>query len=104
AAESAGADVLMCTCTTMGPCTRVARQLIGKPVLNIDEPMAKEAVEKGRTIGILATVPTSAPATEALLKLEAAEQGKDIVIKTVIRPEAFEHLLAGKIKEHNDLA
>ncbi|MEX2232906.1 MAG: aspartate/glutamate racemase family protein [Cyclobacteriaceae bacterium] len=103
AAESTGADVLMCTCTTMGSCTRVARQFIDKPILNIDEPMAKDAVTKGKVIGILATVPTSAPATQALLKMEAEEQKREIVIKTVINEKAFQYLLAGDVDKHNEL-
>lgn len=103
AAERTGADVLMCTCTTMGSCTRVARQFIDKPIFNIDEPMAKEAVAKGKVIGILATVPTSAPATAALLKIEAEEQEKKIVIKTVINKKAFSCLLAGEMEKHDEL-
>ena len=81
AAEATGADVLMCSCTTMGPGTRAARQMISKPIFNIDEPMAREAVAKGKKLGILATVPTSAPATRALLEMEAAVAGKTIEIK-----------------------
>ena len=103
AAESTGADVLMCSCTTMGPCIRVARKLITKPVFNIDEPMAVEAVRAGKVIGILATVPTSAPATRELLNIEAGSQGKEIVMKTVINEQAFKHLLAGEIDRHNEL-
>lgn len=103
AAESTGADVLMCSCTTMGPCTRVARKMIAKPVFNIDEPMAVEAVRAGKVIGILATVPTSAPATRELLNIEAGSQGKEIVMKTVINEQAFKHLLAGEIDRHNEM-
>lgn len=103
AAEATGADVLMCSCTTMGPGTRAARQMINKPLFNIDEPMAKEAVAKGRRLGILATVPTSAPATIALLKMEAEEQKKAIEIKTVINEKAFKYLLAGNMEKHNEI-
>jgi len=103
AAEATGADVLMCSCTTMGPGTRAARQMINKPLFNIDEPMAKEAVAKGTKLGILATVPTSAPATRALLETEAAETGKNIEIKTVINESAFHYLLKGEIDRHNEI-
>lgn len=103
AAEATGADVLMCSCTTMGPGTRVARQMTNKPIFNIDEPMAKEAVSRGTKLGILATVTTSAPATKALLELEASEKGKNIEIKTVINHMAFQHLLNGDVELHNQL-
>lgn len=103
AAEEMGADIAMCSCTTMGPCTRYARQIVKIPVFNIDEPMAKEAVSKGTVIGILATVPTSAPATKVLLEIEAGAQHKPVKIKTVINEKAFEHLLKGETDRHNEL-
>ena len=103
AAEVTGADVIMSTCTTMGPATRVARQMIKVPVFNIDEPMANEAVVKGKKLGILATVPTSAPATHTLLNIEAAAVQKDIHVKTVINEAAFRHLLTGNVTKHDKL-
>jgi len=103
AAEASGADVIMSTCTTMGSCTRLARKIINTPAFNIDEPMAKEAVKKGKVLGILATVPTSAPATKLLLEIEAEEQQKEIVIKTAINEDAFKYLLKGETEKHNDL-
>lgn len=101
AAEAAGADVVMVSCTTMGPGTRLARPLLSVPIFNIDEPMAREAVRTGRRMGILATVPTSAPATKALLEAAAREAGREIETETVIRPDAFEHLLAGEMEQHD---
>ena len=103
AAEATGADVIMCTCTTMGETTRIARKYINVPVFNIDEPMAKEAIAMGTKFGILATVPTSAPATRKLLDIEAQKSGKQIDIKIVILEEAFKNLLAGNIKNHDKL-
>jgi aspartate/glutamate racemase len=101
AAEAGGADVIMCSCTTMGPATRAARTFLSVPMFNIDEPMAVEAVAAGQRIGILATVPTSAPATEYLLRAEAEKTGRPIEITTVINEKAFQHLLAGEISAHD---
>jgi Asp/Glu/hydantoin racemase len=103
AAESMGADAAMCSCTTMGPCTRYARQIVRIPIFNIDEPMAREAVKSGKTLGIIATVRTSAPATRELLEIEAAGQHKVITVKTVINEKAFSYLLDGEIARHNEL-
>ncbi len=103
AAEAAGADVIMCSCTTMGEATWMARELVSVPVFNIDEPMAREAVRTGVRLGILATVPTSAPATRRVLEREARAAGKEISLQTVINEEAFRHLLAGDIDRHNAL-
>ena len=103
AAEATGADVIMCTCTTMGEATLTARKFINVPVFNIDEPMAKVAIAMGEKFGILATVPTSAPATKKLLDIEAQKKGKQIDIKIVINEEAFKNLLAGNIEKHDEL-
>lgn len=103
AAEAMGADVIMSTCTTMGPATEVARQFVSVPVFNIDEPMAAQAVAAGARLGILATVPTSAPATQRLLKQTAVASGREIEIRTVINEEAFRHRLAGRIDAHDEL-
>lgn len=99
----AGADVIMSTCTTMGPATRAFRLMSDFPLFNIDEPMAKTAVAKGGRIGVLATVPTSAPATRQLLGLEAEKAGTKIEIKTVINQEAFKKLTSGDVAGHDEL-
>lgn len=103
AAVLAGADVIMSSCTTMGSATDRARETCPVPLFNIDEPMAREAVRTGSRLGILATVPTSAPATRRLLEREAAAQGKAIQIETVINEPAFAALLAGDRAAHNRL-
>jgi Asp/Glu/hydantoin racemase len=91
----------MSSCTTMGIATERARASCPVPLFNIDEPMAAEAVRMGTRLGILATVPTSAPATRRLLEREARALGKSISIETVINEPAFAALLAGNRAEHN---
>jgi aspartate/glutamate racemase len=103
AAAATGADVVMCTCTTMGEATQSGKALVSIPVFNIDEPMAKEAVQMGKKLGILATVPTSAPATKRLLEKAAENANRKIEIQTVINEEAFQHLLGGNVEMHNRL-
>lgn len=99
----AGADVVMSSCTTMGKAIERARANCPVPLFNIDEPMGRAAVTRGRRLGILATVPTSAPATRRLLEREAAAQGKAIEIETVLNQPAFAALLAGNRAEHDRL-
>jgi aspartate/glutamate racemase len=101
AAVLSGADVIMSSCTTMGMAIDRARPDCPVPLFNIDEPMAREAVQRGQRLGILATVPTSAPATKRLLEREAAARGKSIAIETRINEAAFAALLAGDRTEHN---
>lgn len=103
AAVLAGADVIMSSCTTMGSAIERARKSCPVPLFNIDEPMAHEAVRVGRRLGILATVPTSAPATRRLLEREARAAGRQVEITTVIHEPAFAALLAGNLSEHDRL-
>ncbi|MDO8542769.1 MAG: aspartate/glutamate racemase family protein [Opitutaceae bacterium] len=103
AAVRCGADVIMSSCTTMGVAIEQAQKSCPVPLFNIDEPMAREAVRLGRRLGILATVPTSAPATRRLLQREALAAGKSIEIETVINEPAFSALLAGNRAEHDRL-
>jgi len=102
-AENAGAEIIMCTCTTVNKASSLAREILNIPMFNIDEPMAKFAVAAGKRIGVLATVPTSAPCTERLLYEEAARTGKKIEIETVINEDAFKALLDGDIALHDKL-
>jgi len=51
--------------------------MIDTPMLQIDRPMMDLAVRDGRRIGLLATVPTTVPASERLLRLAAQEAGKE---------------------------
>ena len=101
AAVLTGADVIMSSCTTMGIAIERARSSCPVPLFNIDEPMARQAVRSGARLGILATVPTSAPATRRLLEREARVLGKSIHLETVINEPAFAALLAGNRAEHN---
>lgn len=57
-AELAGADYIMVTCSSIGPAVEAA-ELIGVPVLRVDQPMADQAVRTGRRIGVIATLRTT---------------------------------------------
>ena len=103
AAEAMGADVAMCSCTTVGEAICAARYYASIPVFNIDEPMARAAVRKGRRLGIGATVPTSPAATERQLERAAREAGVAIKIKIAVSEKAFQRLQRGEIQQHNEL-
>ena len=77
--------------------------MIRTPLLQIDRPMMDLAVRDGRRVGMLATVPTTVPASERLLRLAAQEAGREIEIKTRLCSEAFQVLKAGNPEKHNDM-
>jgi hypothetical protein len=103
AAEAMGADVAMCSCTTVGEAVRVARQYVSIPVFNVDEPMARQAVRLGRRFGIVATVATSPAATRRQLEAAAREAGVSIEIEVALNERAFEHRRRNELAQHDEL-
>lgn len=103
AAEKAKADAVMITCTSVNEAAAYARRFASIPVFNIDEPVAKMAVAAGGKIGVLATLPTSPLATIRLLNKEAEAQGKKIETVSMVAEGAFDILVAGDRKKHDEM-
>jgi Asp/Glu/hydantoin racemase len=103
AAERAGADAVMVTCTSVNEAAKYARRFAGIPVFNIDEPVAKLTVAAGRRIGILATLPTSPKATMRLLQEEADKQGRQIEMVPLVAEGAYDILVSGDRPRHDRL-
>lgn len=98
-----GVDLILLACSTFNRAAEHARPMIDTPILQIDRPMMDLAVQDGNRIGLLATVPTTVPASERLLHLAAEEAGKTIDVKLRLCSEAFQVLKAGNPDKHNDL-
>jgi aspartate/glutamate racemase len=101
--EEAGADMILLACSTFNYAAELARPMIDIPIMQIDRPMMEEAVSRSRKIGLLATLPTTVPSSELLLKIVAAEKGKQVEITTVVRPEAFKAIESGDTNAHNSI-
>ncbi|MDI7260321.1 MAG: aspartate/glutamate racemase family protein [Thermodesulfobacteriota bacterium] len=100
-AEEAGADMITVTCSSISPTVDIARRLVSRPVLKIDEPMAEKAVKSGEKIGIVATVATTLDPTSSLLGKKAEELGKKISVSTALCQEAFKAILQGDTEKHD---
>jgi len=101
--EEAGVDLIMLSCSSFNFAVEVARPAINVPLLQIDRPMMDLAVQNGKKIGILATLPMCPPASERLLRQAARDAGKEIEIKTVLCSEAFKELRKGNTEKHNEM-
>jgi len=101
--QAYGVDLVLLACSTFNRAVEYARPMIATPMLQIDRPMMDLAVQHGIRIGLLATVPTTVPASERLLRLAAADAGKTVDVKTRLCSEAFAALKAGQPERHNDL-
>jgi len=98
-----GVDLILLACSTFNRAVELARPMIDTPMLQIDRPMMDLAVRDGDRVGLLATVPTTVPSSERLLRLAADEAGRNVRITTRLCSEAFKVLKAGDPEKHNDI-
>ncbi len=102
-AELAGADYILVTCSSIGPAVEAAAQLIGVPVLRVDQPMADQAVATGHRIGVIATLRTTLEPTADLIARRAALAGRPVQIVSHLCEGAFEALMSGDAARHDAL-
>jgi Asp/Glu/hydantoin racemase len=102
-AEAAGADYIMVTCSSIGRAVETAAGLASVPVLRVDQPMADQAVQTGRKIGVLATLPTTLEPTADLIQRRAAKAGKAIELESRLCEGAFDALMSGDAAKHDAL-
>jgi aspartate/glutamate racemase len=101
--EEAGVDLILLGCSTFNRAVEYARPMIEVPMLQIDRPMMDSAVREGPRVGLLATLPSTVPSSERLLRMAAEEAGKEVKIKTILCSEAFKVLRAGNPDKHNQI-
>jgi Asp/Glu/hydantoin racemase len=103
AAEAAEADLIFSACSSLGPSMDVARKLVNVPIIKIDDAMTKRAVDLGSTIGVMATVPTTLPPTEDLIKQWANVANKPVEVKQHLCEGAFDILMSGDKDQHDQM-
>jgi len=102
-AREGGADVVMVTCSSLGPAITLAQQAFDFPVLRVDQAMAEEAVRRGRRVGVLATLPTTLTPTCDLVRETARTMQRECEVVTGLCAGAFEAVAAGNGAEHDRL-
>lgn len=99
--QEAGVDLILLACSTFNYAAELARPMIDIPIMQIDRAMMELAVAQGKRVGMLATLATTVPSSERLLRIVAAEKNKPVEITTVLRPEAFAAIQKGDSETHN---
>lgn len=102
AAVDAGADAILVTCTSVNTVTKNIRSMIPVPVISIEEPVAKIAVEKGVRIGILSSVATSAVPVQKTIEEYASTIHKKVITEIEVADGAFEALISGNRPLHDE--
>jgi glutamate racemase len=99
--QESGVELILLACSTFNYAAELARPMIDIPILQIDRPMMELAVMQGKRVGLLATLGSTVPSSERLLRIVAAEKNRPVEITTVLRPEAFEAVAKGDKETHN---
>jgi Asp/Glu/hydantoin racemase len=102
-AADAGADLIVVTCSSTSPGVDIARQVVEQPVLKIDDPMARQAVQMGPRVVLLCTATSTVAPSSALILAHARELGLSIELGTTVVAPAYEALLAGDRERHDRL-
>ena len=89
-----GADVVVCTCSTLGPLVERLADRVRVPVLRVDRPVAREAVACGPVVGVVAALASTVGPTRDLLDDEASRSGGREVVAVVV-PGAWDAFEAG---------
>ena len=103
AAADAGADVVFNTCSSVGDVADYGNTYAPIPVFRIDYPMAVEAVNSAKRIGVISTLPTTLAPTCRLLERAAQEAGKDVVLVDGLANGAFQAGQSGDSETHDRL-
>ena len=103
AAVSAGAELILNTCSSIGEAVYAAREFIPIPIVRIDEAMARRAVAEAGRIAVLATLSTTLEPTIALVKRCAAEAGKTVRTVAAVADGAFPAITSGDSATHDRL-
>lgn len=100
-AVASGAQAVLVSCSSLGSAVEQLRRQSPVPLLRIDEPMARQAVELGTRIGALATISSTLEPTAQLVERTARQAGKDVTVLSRLCQGAFEALRAGSTSEHD---
>ncbi len=102
-AKASGADFVLVTCSSIGPAVEAAAPSAGVPVLRVDQPMADLAVQTGRRVGVLATLPTTLGPTTDLVCRRALALQRTVVVTSRLCEGAFAALSSGDAAQHDVL-
>jgi Asp/Glu/hydantoin racemase len=102
-AEQAGADVILCACSSIGEIVPAAQRFLSIPILRIDETMAEKAITNGDSIGVAATLETTLGPTSRLIAQKAFKAGKQIRLAKKLIEGAYQRLIAGDTAGHDEL-
>lgn len=100
---------LVCVCalnqySSVGESADVAAKLISIPIVKIDAPMARKAVQLGRRIAVIATAISTVQPSSRLVERMANEAGQNVTVNRCFVEGACDCLLkTGDRAKHNEM-
>lgn len=91
-AAQANVDAMLNVCSSVGEvadCAQDIARYIGVPIVRIDEEMCREAVRRGKRIGVMATLRTTLEPTKKTIIRVAREAGKHVELIDCLVDGAF---------------
>ncbi len=82
-------DLVVCSCSAIGAIAESMDGSKGVEVQRIDRAMADEAVAAGQRIAVIASLPSSIPATRALLESSAEKASRTVEIDEIVADTAW---------------
>ena len=89
------AEVILCTCSTLGAAAEALGSALGARVVRVDRPLARAAVARGRDIVVLAALQSTLAPTRELLEEEALKAGKTVRLELLEVEKAWAHFESG---------
>jgi Asp/Glu/hydantoin racemase len=99
-ADQAGTDAILVTCSSIGTGTEIGRELVDTLVVRVDGPMAAKAIETGRRIGVVATLPSTLHPTVDLIQRQGAG---DLEVTAKLCDGAFAAVISGDAATHDKI-
>lgn len=99
-AQKQHAQMVLCACSSVGGFKDYANGKIGIPVVRIDDAVSDIAVQRGKKIAVLATLPTTLEPSCELLR---GKGGAATVITPALVKNAYDALKSGDRPKHDAL-
>ena len=82
-AQAAHGDVVLLTCSTLGPAARIAALVAAVPILRTDAALAQIAVRGGGQVTVLCAAPGTLAVTTELFERAADQTGAEVRVELV---------------------
>jgi Asp/Glu/hydantoin racemase len=92
-----GADVVVCTCSTLGPTAKQVGAEMGLRVVRVDRPMAEAAVLAGRRVAVVASLDEALATAMPLLHECADTTGRTVEFVEVRCTDTWQAFEAGDL-------